>query len=167
MASRATPTMEEIDAVYSSAQAAIGMNVQSQPFIPGQRWHPSTSKRSGSHSRGAAGQAQVHLETSQTGRGTIRRHITPSLTSENEANGAAKMPAQSNTPVADNYEEDSTATPIVIAAEVPITSVENTLGGPDVADMAGLVEESKDEQDETAVASPVESSSSLTGGDEG
>ncbi|CAM9430962.1 unnamed protein product [Ectocarpus sp. 12 AP-2014] len=77
------------------------------------------------------------------------------------------MPAQSSTPVADNYEEDSTATPTVIATKVPIASFENTLGGPNVADIAGLVEESKDEQDETAVASPMESSSSYPTGSDG
>ncbi|CAM9535072.1 unnamed protein product [Ectocarpus sp. 6 AP-2014] len=167
MASRATPTAEEIDAVYSSAQAAISMNMQAQPFIPGQRWQPSTSNNGGSHSRGAGGQAQFHVETCQTGRGTIRRHTTPSLTSKNEANSVAKMPTQSSTPVAGNDEEDSRAIEPVIAAEMPVASNENTLGGSDVAHVAGLIEESKDEEGETAaVASSTESSSSSpTGGD--
>ncbi|CAM9536407.1 unnamed protein product, partial [Ectocarpus sp. 6 AP-2014] len=109
-------------------------------------WCPSTSNHGASESGGASGQAHFHVETIQTGRGTIRRYTTPSLTPENEANSAAKMPAQSSTPAADNDEDDSTATPPVIKAEVPVAGNENTLGRPDVTDVAGSVEESKDEE---------------------
>ncbi|CAM9143517.1 unnamed protein product [Ectocarpus sp. 8 AP-2014] len=168
MASKTTPTNEEIDAVYRSPQAASGLNAQSQPFIPGQRWCPSTSKHGASQSRGESGQAHhFHVETIQTGRGTIRRYTTPSLTSENDANSAAKMPAQSSTPMGGNDEEDSRATEPVTAAEVNIASDGSVVGGPDEADVAGLIEETKDEEGETAVASSTESSSSSspTGGD--
>ncbi|CBJ27351.1 hypothetical protein Esi_0067_0031 [Ectocarpus siliculosus] len=130
-------------------------------------WCPSTSNHGASQSRGASGQAHFHVEAIQTGRGTIRRYTTPSLTSENEINISAKMPAGSSMPVADIDEEDSRATDPVTAAEVPIASNENTLAGPDAADVAGLFEEAKDEEGKTAVASSTESSSSPTGGDGG
>ncbi|CAM9932238.1 unnamed protein product [Ectocarpus sp. 4 AP-2014] len=168
MASRTTPTNEKIDAVYTSPQAASGLNAQSQPFIPGQRWCPSTSNHAGaSESRGASGPAHFHIETIQTKGGTIHRYTTPSLTSENEASSAAKMPAQSSTPMGGSDEEDSRATEPATAAEVPNEGNENTLGGPDEAEVAGLIEEMKDEEGETAVTSSTESSSSPTGGDGG
>ncbi|CAM9933620.1 unnamed protein product [Ectocarpus sp. 12 AP-2014] len=66
-----------------------------------------------------------------------------------------------------NDEEDSRATEPATAAEVPIAGNDNTLGGPDEADVAGLIEEIKDEEGKTAVVSPTESFSSPTGGDGG
>ncbi|CAN0098464.1 unnamed protein product [Ectocarpus sp. 12 AP-2014] len=78
------------------------------------------------------------------------------------------MPAGSTTPVADADEEDSRATDPVTAAEVPIASNDNTLAVPNEANVAGLIEEMKDDEGETAVASSTESSSSSpTGGDGG
>ncbi|CAN0365470.1 unnamed protein product [Ectocarpus sp. 13 AM-2016] len=57
------------------------------------------------------------------------------------------------------------ATDPVTAAEVPIASNENTLAVPNEADVAGLIEEMKDYEGATAVASSRESSSSSpTGG---
>ncbi|CAM9289577.1 unnamed protein product [Ectocarpus fasciculatus] len=165
MASRTTPTNEETDNMCGSAQAASGMNVQSQPFVPGQQWYPSTTNDGASHTRGALGQAHFHVETVQTGRGIIRRYTTPSLTSENDANSAVKMPARSSTHVAENGEEDSRATAPVIAAEVPITSDGNEVGGPDVADVAGGVEETKDDEGEPAVAAATASCSSSISSD--
>ncbi|CAM9861799.1 unnamed protein product [Ectocarpus sp. 13 AM-2016] len=167
MASRTTPTNEDIDAVFTSPQVASGLNAQSQPFIPGQRWCPSTSNHGASESRGASGQTHFHVETIQTGRGTIRRYTTPSLTSEIKASSTAEMPARSRTPMGGNDEEDSRTTEPATAAELPIAGHENTLGGPDEANVAGLIEEMKDEEGETAVVSPTESSFSTTGGDGG
>ncbi|CAM9938193.1 unnamed protein product [Ectocarpus sp. 4 AP-2014] len=168
MASKTTPTNEEIDAVYRSPQVASELNARSQPFIPGQPWCPSTSNHGASQSRGASGQTHFHVETIQTGRGTIRRYTTPSLTPENETNSAAKMPAGSSTPVAENNDEDSRATDPVTATELPIASNKNMLAVPDEADVAGSIEETNDEEGETAVASSTESSSSsATGGDGG
>ncbi|CAM9325928.1 unnamed protein product [Ectocarpus sp. 8 AP-2014] len=67
-----------------------------------------------------------------------------------------------------NDEEDSRATEPVTVAEVNIASDGSAVGGPDEADVAGLIEETKDEEGETAVASSTESSSSSpTGGDGG
>lgn len=55
----------------------------------------------------------------------------------------------------------------VILAEVPIASDGNMVGGPDVADAAGWVEETEDEEGETdlVTTSLTDSFSSLTGGD--
>ncbi|CAM9618143.1 unnamed protein product, partial [Ectocarpus fasciculatus] len=147
-----------------SAQATGGMNVQSQSFVPGQRWYPSTTNDGASHSHDASSQAHFHVETIQTGRGIIRRYTTRLLASENDPNSAAKMPARSSTHVAENGEEDSKATTPVIAAEVPITSDGNVVGVPDVADVAGVVEETKVEEGKTVVASATESCSSSTEG---
>ncbi|CAN0188660.1 unnamed protein product, partial [Ectocarpus sp. 12 AP-2014] len=109
-------------------------------------WCPSSSNHGASQTPGASGQAHFHVETIQTGRGTIRRYTIPSLTPENETNSATKMPAGSTTPVADADEEDSRATDPVTAAEMPIACNENTLAVPDEADVAGSIEEMKDDE---------------------